>query len=63
MGKKFCIVFGKSPEDQQLMKSSIAALNDPIIGAQFEHSVEYDDKDEVTVVRWWRKPVGGFDAK
>lgn len=56
------IVFGNSASDKALLEASLKALNDPILAARYNHTVEYDDNTEKTTLFFWRRS-GGTDAK
>ncbi len=55
------IIFGDSETDKRLLTAAIAALNDDILKARYDYTVECDDSTGKVTLYFWQRPSGGFD--
>lgn len=57
------VVFGDGDTDKRLLKSAIAALEDPVLSIRYEYSVEFDDSTGKTTLYFWQRVAGGWNAQ
>jgi hypothetical protein len=57
------ITFGDSDTDKRLLKAAIDALNNDVLKARYDYTVECDDSTGKVTLYFWQRPTGGFDAK
>lgn len=53
------IIFGDTASDKTLLAASIKALEDPILSARFDFSVEYDSETNKTTLFFWHRRKEG----
>ncbi len=53
------VVFGDTASDKRLLAASIKALEDEILKARFEYTVEFDDSTNKTTLWFWQRRKEG----
>lgn len=59
--KKFKIVFQDHEEDRRLLAAAVKALEDAVLAARYEFTIEQDVTAKTTTLHWWRR--GGVNAE
>lgn len=49
------VVFGQTESDKRLLASAIKALEDDILKARFDFTVEFDESTGKTTLWFWRR--------
>lgn len=57
--KKMRVIFFDNEEDKRLLTASVKALEDPVLAARFEFTVEHDDTAKQTTLWFWRRRKEG----
>lgn len=57
--KRMKVVFFDNEQDKRLLASQIAALEDPVLKARFDYTIEQDVEAKTTTLWFWHRRKEG----